>query len=148
MPAEADAPPDFVTPFTARAAASASSARRSSLGGGRHVGIEQIEIGEVARQQRGIGEPDIFVERGDLRHRNRAFRELGHGVAADVVGRDHRLALTDQHAQADIIALGTLRFLDAAVADLDALRDAAHGDRIGRVRAGTPGRLNQPLREI
>ena len=118
------------------------------LGGGRHIGIEQIEIGEVAREQRGIGEADIFVARCDARHRDRAFRELGHGIAADVVGRDHRLALADQNAQADIVALGPLGFLDTSVAHLDALRDAAHCDRIGRIGAGAPRRLDQPLREI
>ena len=70
------------------------------------------------------------------------------GIAADVVGRDHRLALADQHAQADVVALGAFGFLDAAVAHLDALRDAAHRDRIGRIGAGALGRLDQPLREI
>ena len=113
-----------------------------------HVRIEQIEIGEVAREQCGIGKADIFVVGRDARHRNRSLGKLGHGIAAGVVGRDHRLAPADQHAQADIVALGTFGFLDAAVADLDALRDATHGDRIGRIRAGALGSLHQPLREI
>ena len=66
-------------------------------------------------------------------------------VAADIVGRDHRLALADQHAQADIVAFGALGFLDAAVAHLDALRDAAHRDRVGGIGAGALGGLDQPL---
>ena len=147
MPVEAEAPPDLVTPLTASAAASASQARRSSSEVDGHLGIEQIEIGEVARQQRRIGEADIFVVGRDARHRDRALGELGHGIAADVVGRDHRLALADQHAQADIVAFGAFGFLDAAVAHLDALRDAAHRDRIGGIRAGAFGGLDQPLRE-
>ena len=109
--------------------------------------IEQIEIGELARQQRRIGKTDIFVVGRDPRHRHRAFGELRDAVAADVVGRDHGLALSDQHAQPDIVAFRTLGFLDAAVAHFDALRNAAHRDRIGRIRAGAFRRLDQPLRQ-
>ncbi len=147
IPVEADAPPDLVTPLTASAAASASQARRSSSDVDGDAGIEQIEIGEIARQQRRIGETDIFVVGRDARHRDRALGELGDAVAADVVGRDHRLALSDQHAQSDIVAFRALGFLDAAVAHLDALRNAAHRHRVGGVRAGAPGRLDQPLRQ-
>ena len=111
------------------------------------LGIEQIEIGEIARQQRRIGEADIFVVGRDARHRDRALGEPGDAVAADVVGRDHRLALSDQHAQADIVAFRALGFLDASVAHLDALRNAAHRDRVGGVGAGALGRLDQPLRQ-
>ena len=113
----------------------------------RHLGVEQIEIGEIARQQRGIGEADIFVVGRDPRHGDGALGEPGDTVAADVVGRDHRLALPHQHAQSDIVAFGALGFLDASVAHLDALRDAAHRHRVGGVGAGAPGRLDQPLRQ-
>ena len=147
MPVEADAPPDLVTPLTASAAASASQARRSSSDGRRNVAVEQIEIGQIARQQRRIGETDIFVVGRDARHRHRALGELCDAVAADVVGRDHRLALADQHAQSDVVAFRALGFLDASVAHLDALRDAAHRNRIGGVRAGAPGGLDQALRQ-
>ena len=109
--------------------------------------IEQIEIGELARQQRGIGETDIFVVGRDARHRDRALGELRDAVAGDVVGRDHGLALPDQHAQADIVAFGALGFLDPAVAHFDALRDAAHRNRVGGVRARALGGLDQPLRQ-
>ena len=109
--------------------------------------IEQIEIGEIARQQRRIGEADIFVVGRDARHRDRALGELGDAVAADVVGRDHRLALPDQHAQSDIVAFRALGFLDASVAHLDALRNAAHRDRVGGVGAGALGGLDQALRQ-
>jgi hypothetical protein len=34
-----------------------------------------------------------------------------------VIGRDHRLALSDQHAQPDVIAFRALGFLDASIAD-------------------------------
>ena len=76
MPDEADAPPDLVTPLTASAAASASLARRSSSAVDGGLRIEQIEIGEIARQQRRIGEPDIFVVGRDPRHRHRALGQL------------------------------------------------------------------------
>jgi hypothetical protein len=62
-----------------------------------------------------------------------------------IVGRDHRLALADEHPQADVVAFGALGLLDAPVTHLDALRDAAHCDRIRRVRTGTFGGLDQPL---
>ncbi len=93
MPLEADAPPDLLTPLTARPAASASMARRSSSAVDGTLRIEQIEIGKIARQQRRIGEADIFVVGRDARHRHRALGEFRNAVAADVVGRDHRLAL-------------------------------------------------------
>ena len=111
------------------------------------VGIEQIEIGKFARQQRRIGKADILVVGRNPRHRHRALGELCDAVAADVVGRDHGLALAEQHAQADIVAFGALGFLDAAVAHLDALRDVAYRDRIGRIGAGAFGRLDKALRQ-
>ena len=77
-----------------------------------------------------------MVLRRDARHRDRALGERIRAVAAHVVGRDHGLPLADQHAQADVVALGALALLDRAVAHLDRLRDRAHRDRIGRVRAG------------
>ena len=147
IPLEADAPPDFVTPLTARPAASASQARRSQFGGRGNRAIEQIEIGELARQQRRIGEPDIFVVGRDPRHRHRALGEFRDAVAGDVVGRDHGLALSDQHAQADIVAFRALGFLDAAVAHFDALRNAAHRDRVRGIGAGAFGGLDQALRQ-
>ncbi len=111
----------------------------------RDIGIEQIEIGKIFRQQRGIGKTDIFVFGRYTGHRHRALGQPRNAVAVDVVGRDHRLAPADQHPQADIVALGALGFLDTAVAHLDALRDAAHRDRIGRVGAGAFCGLDQPL---
>ena len=117
------------------------------LGRRGNFAVEQIEIGELARQQRRIGETDIFVVGRDARHRDRALGKFRDAIAGDIVGRDHRLALPDQHAQADIVAFGALGFLDAAVADFDALRNAAHRDRIGGVRAGALCRLDQALRQ-
>ena len=147
MPLEAEAPPDLVTPLTASAAASASQARRSSSAVVGTFAVEQIEIGEIVRQQRRIGETDIFVVGRHARHRHRALGELRDAVAGDVVGRDHGLALPDQHAQSDIVAFRALGFLDAAVAHLDALRDAAHRDRVGGIGAGALGGLDQALRQ-
>ena len=72
---------------------------------------------------------------------------LATAIAGNIVGRDHGLALPDQHAQSDIVAFGSLGFLDPAIAHLDALRNAAHRNRIGGVRAGALGGLDQPLRQ-
>ena len=111
------------------------------------LGIEQIEVGEIARQQGRIGEADIFVVGRHPRHRDGALGEFRDAIAADVVGRDHRLALSDQHAQSDIVAFGAFGFLDAPVAHLDALRDAAHRHRVGGVGAGAFGGLDEALRQ-
>ncbi|MGY4482786.1 hypothetical protein ACVWWR_001977 [Bradyrhizobium sp. LM3.2] len=148
MPAEAEAPPDFGHALHAERRGFGFERAALQLRGCGYVGVEQIEIGEVAREQRGVGKTDIFIVWRNARHRNGAFGKRGHGIAAGVIGRDHRLAPADQHAQADIVALGPLGFLDAAVAHLDALRDATHRDRIGRICAGAFGSLHQPLREI
>ncbi len=145
IPVEAEAPPDLVTPLTASAAASASQARRSSSAVVGTWGSSRSRSGKSSRQQRGIGETDIFVIRRDARHRDRALRKPRDAVAADVVGRDHRLALSHQHAQADIIAFRALGFLDAPVAYFYAMRHAAHRDRVGGVRAGAPGGLDEAL---
>ncbi|KTT62964.1 hypothetical protein NS334_17085, partial [Sphingomonas endophytica] len=61
---------------------------------------------------------------------------------------DNSLALADEHPEANVVALGALGFLDAAIAHLDALRDAAHRDGIGGVGARTPGGIDQTLREV
>ena len=110
-------------------------------------GSSRSRSGKSRASSDGIGEPDIFVVGRNARHRHRALGKLRNAVAADVVGRDHRLPLSDQHAQADIVAFRALGFLDAAVAHLDALRDAAHRDRIGGIGAGAFRGLDQPLRE-
>ena len=147
MPLEADALPDLVTPLTARRRGFRLAGAALEFAGGRDIAIEQIEIGELARQQRGIGEADIFVVGRDAGHRDRPLGELGNAVAGNIIGRDHRLALSDQYAQSDIVAFGALGFLDPAIAHLDALRDAAHRNRVGGVRAGALGGLDQPLRQ-
>ncbi len=147
MPAEADAPPDLVTPFTARPGGFRFLRAALQLGGGGNPGVEQIELGKIARQLARIGEADELVLRRHARHRHRALGETCDAVATDVVGGDHGLALADQHAQADIVAFGALGFLDAAVAHLDALRDAAHRHRVRRIGAGALGGLDQALGE-
>ena len=72
----------------------------------------------------------------------------GKAVAVEIVGRDHRLLPADQHAQAQIVAFGALRFLDRAVAHLDRQRHAAHGDRVGRIGAGALGGGDEPFGDI
>ncbi len=112
-----------------------------------NLGVEQIEIGKIARQQRRIGKTDIFIVGRDTRHGDGALGQLGDAIAADVVGRDHRLAPSHQHAQSDIIAFRAFGFLDASVPDLYPLRNVAHRDRVGGVRARAFGGLNETLRQ-
>ena len=147
MPLEADAPPDLVTPLTASARGFGFAGAALEFGRRGNLAVEQIEIGELARQQRGIGETDIFVVGRDAGHRDRPLGEFCDAIAGDIVGRDHRLALPDQHAQSDIVAFGALGFLDPAIAHFDALRDAAHRNRVGGVRARALGGLDQALRQ-
>ena len=84
----------------------------------------------------------------DARHRDRAFGEFRDIVAADVVGRDRGLTSSDQHTQTDVVTLGAFRFLDASVANLDALRDATHRDRVRGIRARALRSLDQPFSEL
>jgi hypothetical protein len=54
--------------------------------------------------------------------------------------------LPDQHAQPDIVAFRALGFLDPTVAHLYPLGNPTHRNRIGGVRAGSPGGLNEAPR--
>ena len=151
MPAEAEAPPDLVTPLTAIAARSAVGGERLEFVDARHRLVEQIEIGQIAREPLRLGETGEPVLRCGARHRDDALGDRVDGtvaVAGEIVGRNHRLAAADEGAQADIVAFGALRGLDAAVAYLDRLGDAAHRDRIRRVGAVTAGGLDQPFGDL
>ena len=109
----------------------------------RQCRIDQVEIGALVRQQRGVGETGIFVFRRDARHRNRALGKRIGAIALEVVGGDDGLLATDQHAQADIVALGALGLLDIALAHLDRQRHRTHRDRVGGVRAGLARGIDQ-----
>ncbi len=146
MPAEAEAPPDLLTPATAMAAASASRARRSSTPTSGMSGSSRSSSGGFLRQQRRIGEAGEAVLGRGARHGHRALGQRREAVAVEIVGRDHRLLLADQDAQPEIVAFGALQFLDGAVAHLDRQRHAAHGDRVGLVGAGALGRGDERVR--
>src|SRR6516162_7413295 len=96
MPAEAEAPPDLVTPLTASPARSA----------------------RCARAARGIGEAGERIFGRRLCHGDRAFGERCH-VGLHVVGRYHRLAAADERAQPHTVDFGALGILDRALAHLD-----------------------------
>ena len=106
------------------------------LGHRRQFAVDQVEIGDIARQQAFVGKPGIFVFRRHARHRHRAIGECRDVVAGHVIGRDHRLALAHQHAQAQIVALRAFGFLHRAVAHLDSQRHRAHRHRVGGIGAG------------
>ena len=113
----------------------------------RQLGIEQIEIGKRRREHGRIGKAGELVLGRDLRHRHRALGER-RDVAGDIVGRDHRGAAADKHAQADVVAFGALRFLDRAFAHADIQRHRAHRDRVGGIGAGAARGGHEPLGEI
>ncbi len=145
MPAEADAPPDLATPLTASAGLFGVARQFFKLRHRRQVAVDQIEVGELSRQQALVGEPGIFVFRRDARHRHRALGQSLAAVAGQVVGGDHRLAAADQHAQAEIVAFGAFRFFNRAVAHFDRQRHAAHHDGVGGIGAGRAGGFHQPF---
>ena len=113
-----------------------------------HVRIEQVELRQIVRQQRRVGEAGEAVLGRGARHRHRALGQGVESVAPNIVGRNHRLPAADQYPQADIVALGTLRFLDGAFAHLDRKRNAAHRDGVGGVGAGAFGGADEAFGEI
>ncbi len=112
-------------------------------GNARQIGIAEIEVGEIMRQQARIGEPGISVLGRHASHGDRAFGELRGAIGGQVVGGNHRLAAADQHAQAKVVAFGALAFLNGAVADLDGQRHRAQRDRVGGIGAGGARGLHQ-----
>ena len=87
---------------------------RQLLGGGRRGLIFDIEIGPVPRQHGRIGEAAIRVFGRGAGHRHRAFDHRRQRGFREVGGRDVRLPLADEDAQADIAALGTFDWLKLA----------------------------------
>ncbi len=103
---------------------------------------------KVARQQRLIGQSGEAILGRRARHGDRSLSQGFKTVAVHVVGRNHRLPLSDQHPQADIVALGALRFFNCPVAHVDRKRDAAHRDGVGGVGASAFGGGDQAFGEI
>ena len=114
----------------------------------RHFRVEQIERGKRAREQRLVGKSGEAILGRGARHGECALGQRVEAVGRNVVGGDHRLLAADENAQAHIVAFGALRFLDRAVAHIDRERYRAHGDRVGRIGAGTPRGGNQTFGDI
>jgi hypothetical protein len=102
----------------------------------RHFRIDEVERRQFARQKFPIGEPGKAILRRRTRHGDGALGQGVKPVALEVVGRNHRLLAADDDAQAEIVALGALGFLDGAVAHLDRKRHRTHGERVGLIGAG------------
>ena len=112
----------------------------------RHVGIEQIEIGEVfARSSAGSARPANAILRRRARHGDRAFGQRIDAVALMSLVDTTACLRPTRTRKPEIVALGALRFLDRAVAHLDRQRHRAHRDGIGRVGAGAPRGGDQAL---
>ena len=149
MPAEAEAPPDLLTPATPSAGrlrlrARAVPARRRPACRDR-ADRDRESCGPATPDRRGRRTCPPAPRAPWRRRARRAHRAPSPLM---IVGRDRRLLVADQDAQADIVAFGALRFLDRAVAHVDRQRDRAHGDRVGLVGAGAPRRGDQALGEI
>ena len=81
----------------------------------RQRAVDQVEVGPVLRELLRRGEPGELVLRRGFSHGDSA-RGQRIGVAGEIVGGNHRLALADQYAQAEIVALRAFRFFHRAVA--------------------------------
>src|SRR6478672_4301503 len=135
MPAAAEAPPDLLTPRTARPASSARRAIASSAPMSGNSRSTRSRSGKFFASKAWSASP-AYLSSGATR-----------AVAAHVVGRYHRLLASDQHAETHVVALGALRFLDRAVAHVDRLRHRAHRHRVRGIGAGRAGSLDEPLGE-
>ena len=147
MPADADAPPDLLTPLTASPAASASCARCSSTATEGRSGSSKSRSGIVARKLIGIGESRVSVLGRDLGHRDRARGEIV-DIGGDVIGRHHRLPPPDEHAQSYVVAFGAFRFLDRAIAHFYTGDTERTATASARVSAGTARGRHQTVGEI
>ena len=145
IPAEAEAPPDLLTPLTESAACFGGARQRFEFAHGWQFGIDQFEVGKIVRQLIGIGETRKFVLGRRARHGNGPRGEGGGAIIRDVVGRDHRLAAADQHAQPEIVAFRAFRLFNLSVAQLDRERHPAYRDGVGSVRPGGACGLDQAV---
>ena len=75
-------------------------------------------------------------------------RAVVEAVALEVIGRNDRLLAADNDAQPEVVAFGTLRFLDGAVAYLDGKRHRADRKRVGLIGAGLPCGNHETLGEV
>ena len=89
MPAEADAPPDLVTPATASAGGLGLPGARFQHVDARHVGIDEVELADSScASSAAIGEPGEAVVRRRARHRDRALGQRIEAFALEIVGRN------------------------------------------------------------
>ena len=58
-------------------------------------GVVELEVGDVAREQRGIGEPGAVVGRGVAGDRRRLGDRLAHGRGRNIRGAGRALALAE-----------------------------------------------------
>ena len=102
----------------------------------------------MLRQQCRVGESGKPIFGRRARHGDRAFGQRVKAVALEIIGRNDRLLMADEHAQPKIVALGALQFLDRAVAHLDRKRHRADGERVGLIGAGAPRGGDETFGEI
>ena len=122
----------LVTPGTARAASSAIAARAISILGGGLRGVLQVERHGL-RRGGGLGEAGVRVLGHDLGHRDRALGQCGEPGGIDGGGGDDGGLLAEEHAQAEVVALGPLDVLGLAEAALHGERGAGDQHGIGGV---------------
>ena len=147
MPAEAEAPPDLLTPLTARPASSARRAMASSAATSGSSRSTRSRSGKFLRQQRRIGEarhtcprarraPSPPRARPARRRRRRSCRwsrpppACARPAREDPCRRPRSAAIPRPRRRA-----------------LDRLRHRAHRHRVGGIGAGRAGSLDEPLGE-
>ena len=90
----------------------------------------------------------LSVSYTHLRHRNRPLGQSIEAVAFKIIGRNDRLLVANDNAQAKVVSLGALRFLDGAVAHINRKRYRAHGERVGLIGAGAARGGHEAFGEI
>ena len=135
-------------PGTASAASSAARARSINVSALGSVGIEHVEIGPVAGDLVGLGEPAERVLGHGARHRQGALDQLGERLRRAVARRHDRLPPADEDAQAEVLALRALELLDLAEAPGMRQRDALEQHRVGGIGAGLAGAGDEILQQV
>ena len=123
--------------------------RRGELGqrlGAGLLAVVEIELGQLARDLVGIGEPGIAVLRHRPGDRQRVLDQALQARAVEIAGRDHRLAAADEHPQAEVAALRALDLLELAEPPGRAEAGALDQHRIGGIGAGLPARARSGRR--
>ena len=110
--------------------------------------VEHVERRPVMGNLRGVGEAAERVFGHRAGHRQGAFDQLGQHFRRAIAGRHDRLALADQDAQPEILALRAFELLGLAEPAGMRQRGALKQHRIGGVGPGLAGATHHILQQV